>query len=168
MLSQNDIKDLFYYQDGELYWKEKRGTNSVQVPAGALTGTYKYRTIGFEGKRYYAHRLIYMLHHGYLPKIVDHINRDRLDNRIENLRSVTPSESSRNCKRAKPPKSGYKGVTQSANGRKFHTKIALQRKNIFVGAFDTAEQAAKEYDKAARELHGEFAVLNFPEEVGTP
>lgn len=92
----------------------------------------------------------------------DHINRDPLDNRRSNLRLATRSENARNRNAQSNNVSGYKGVGWHKRSRKWRAFITLNRKQRHIGHFDKAEDAARAYDKAARELHGEFARLNFP------
>ena len=94
----------------------------------------------------------------------DHINGDKLDNREENLRVCTNTENARSRTRSALPKSGFIGVVNKPNG-KFEAKIMADYKAKYLGVFSSAEDAARAYDKAARELHGEFAKQNFPLET---
>ena len=101
-------------------------------------------------------------------KVVDHINGDGRDNRKENLRICTNAENTRN--RHTPPRGavGYYGVTDHAihqYAKNYRAGIRLQKKHISGGMFFTAEEAALAYDKLAKEYHGEFATLNFPDGV---
>ena len=112
-------------------------------------------------------------------KDIDHINGDPLDNRKCNLRICTRSQNSQNKKLRNDSASGYKGVYEikkPAPGmiallkKRFRAYIGdpathyPNKRHIRLGHYETAEQAAKAYDKKAQELHGEFAYLNFPEE----
>jgi hypothetical protein len=99
------------------------------------------------------HRLITSAPDG---MVVDHINGDSLDNRKVNLRVCTALENSRNCRR-KESRTGYRGVF-------CYAVIRVNRKYVKLGAFKTTKEAARAYDKAAKKYHGEFAVLNFPDE----
>lgn len=92
--------------------------------------------------------------------MVDHRNGDTLDNRRENLREATYCQNSANRPAHKRTCTGYKGVNRS-NGR-WQARIMKEGKRKFLGNFDTPEEAARAYDVAARELHGDFAWLNFP------
>jgi hypothetical protein len=92
---------------------------------------------------------------------IDHRNHDTLDNRRSNLRIATPGESARNKRKQPTAAFRFKGVTPRYH--KWHAKIMVDRKVIHLGSFSTEEEAALAYDAAARELHGEFACLNFPE-----
>jgi len=104
---------------------------------------------------------------------IDHINGNTLDNRKENLRICTRSQNSQNRKLRSDSASGYKGVYKhkARNLKKpFEAYIGDSEtsypstKHINLGCYTTAEEAARARDKKAKELHGEFAYLNFPEE----
>ena len=91
----------------------------------------------------------------------DHINGDRLDDRIENLRPATHSQNQHNCK----PRGGtsrYKGVSWHKKAGKWRACIKRNSKTIHLGLFTDEIDAVKAYDTAARRLHGEFASCNFP------
>ncbi len=96
---------------------------------------------------------------------VDHINGDKLDNTKANLRVCTRGENQRNVPKLKNNKSGYKGVTFDRWTGRWVAKIGHKGKHINLGRYKTPELAAKAYDRAAIEYHGEFASLNFPQEV---
>ena len=93
--------------------------------------------------------------------VVDHINGDPLDNRKSNLRICTQHNNLFNQKRGN--KFGYKGVVKFFSG-KYQAMIWDGKKNNHLGMFESKEDAARAYDKAAKELHGEYAYLNFPDE----
>jgi hypothetical protein len=92
---------------------------------------------------------------------VDHINGDKLDNRRENLRVCTHSENLYNWPKSKKRKysSIYKGV--SFNGKKWLANISKNRHQYYIGSFDKEHWAAMAYDIAAKDLHGQYAYLNF-------
>lgn len=95
--------------------------------------------------------------------VVDHINRDRLDNRRSNLRICTQTQNKSNVGMRPSNKSGYRGVFQKPNGG-WYVRVNAGRDMLAVnkGPFETAEAAARVYDAIALEMRGEFAVLNFP------
>jgi hypothetical protein len=98
-------------------------------------------------------------------KIVDHRNGESLDNRKENLRIA---EHWQNCcnKRInrKDKTSKYKGVGFNKRLKKWQANIHCKGKRIYLGLFENEVDAAKAYDTAAQVYHGEFAVLNFPQQ----
>ena len=97
------------------------------------------------------------MHKGYLPKIIDHINGDKLDNRIENLRSATVGQNQHNRKTNTNNTSGYKGVCWDKAMKKWRARIKLEDKSIHLGYFTNAEEADKVVRAAREELHGSFA-----------
>ncbi len=91
--------------------------------------------------------------------LVDHKDRNGLNNTRNNLRICTKAQNQRNQGRRCDNTSGFKGVRR--HGEKWQAQIALNGVQKHLGNFNTPEEAAHAYDKAARELHGEFAYLNF-------
>jgi hypothetical protein len=127
------------------------------------------------GSKFYAARVmvigpgktkIMYLHRQLLnaPKgvLVDHRNRDPLDNRRQNLRFATHSENVQNRGKRKNTTSKFIGVWFRKVNGKWESRITHKDKKIYIGTFDSEIDAAKAYDEAARKYHGEFARLNFP------
>jgi hypothetical protein len=94
--------------------------------------------------------------------VVDHINRNGLDNRKQNLRICTKLQNQHNRRPGRNGSSKYKGVRWSKRDKKFRAGITCNKKTYYLGMFDDEIDAAKAYDKKARELFGEYAYLNFP------
>jgi hypothetical protein len=95
---------------------------------------------------------------------VDHINHCGFDNRKKNLRVVSKLQNAVN-KNYKHQKTGFKGVVPNQSKHKpWKTYISIKKCPTYLGSFETREEAALAYDKKAIELHGEFAILNFPED----
>lgn len=131
------------------------------------SGVYAKRHIDkrWNGERM---RIIIYLHmsvmgHPRGGKQIDHKDRNPLNNTKSNLRVCTPAENRRNSISWKTNKTGYRGVDPRPSGR-YGAYITHNYKNIFIGTYDTPEQAARAYDQKAIELFGEFANLNFPGE----
>ncbi len=95
---------------------------------------------------------------------VDHINGDGLDNQRDNLRLCTKAQNNRHRDKGINNTSGYKGVGFKKERGRYYAQIVCDYKHTFLGYFDTAKEAAKAYNDAALELHGEFAYLNNLEE----
>ena len=156
-MDQKTVRELFEYRNGVLYWR-KKPANSVNItkPAGSI-GSSGYLSIGIKYKLYLTHRLIFLYHHGYIPKTLDHINNNKLDNRIENLRPATNSENIQNSKKSSINVSGYKGVSFHKNVKKWCAQIRINKKLKYLGCFSTPEEAHQAYCQAADKHFGEFA-----------
>lgn len=113
------------------------------------------------GGRLHMHRVIAAAKSG---QTIDHRNGDGLDNRRANLRVCTVSQNGMNRPKQANNTSGFKGVFPSGRPHQpWSASIKKDQRVIHLGRFGTPEQAALAYDRAAAELFGEFAVLNFPE-----
>ena len=121
------------------------------------TRTYAYAMCCRNGKVIHMHRLSAGANEG---ELVDHINGDTLDNRKCNLRICTHKQNRRNEGLSSDNTSGFKGVTKAGN--RWRAQICVDYQMKYLGQYATREEAAKVYDTAAREHHGEFARLNFP------
>lgn len=88
---------------------------------------------------------------------IDHINRDKTDNRLANLRVCTTQENNFNRTGWKNSKSGFKGVTYVEAKKKFKARIGINGKRIHLGYFDTAEEASRAYNEMAEKFYGEYA-----------
>jgi len=159
MLTQTLVKTLFNYYNGVLYWKiSLNDKNQIGWKAGSMSG--KYIRIQIHKKKYLAHRLIFLYHHGYLPKTIDHKDNNPTNNKIENLRECTRSENEGNSKTPKNNTSGYKGVMWHKQHQKWMAQIGVNYKRKHIGLYSTKEEAAKAYNQAAIQYFGEFAKLN--------
>lgn len=153
-IEKEEICKTFRYEDGLLYWKIKT-SNCVKV--GDVAGrpcASGYRLVGFRKERYPAHRIIWVMHFGEIPELmeIDHINHNRSDNRLENLRLVSRTDNSKNCSISSNNKSGATGVYLTKYG-KWHAQITVGNKKIHLGLFTDIEMAAKAR-KDAELLHG--------------
>ncbi|GIZ51736.1 HNH endonuclease signature motif containing protein [Noviherbaspirillum aridicola] len=120
-----------------------------------------YRYVSINGVQYFEHRLIWMLtNRQHIPPDmdVDHINRNKRDNRPENLRLATTAQNRANIGKQRNNSTGYKGVFLDKG--KFRAKIKTNGTQRFLGSYGTAEAAAAAYDSAALAAFGEFAMTN--------
>lgn len=157
-LTQEDLLKKLHYDPntGVFTWRIKV---SSQKLAGSVAGTNKdgYTAIGVNRKIYQAHRLAWLYAHGKWPdKHIDHINGERNDNKISNLREYDDLQNSRNRGKQWNNTSGYKGVAWHKRDNKWHAQCMINRIQHYVGSFNTAEQAADAYRKFARKNFGEF------------
>lgn len=147
-------------EDGEMFWKVGKQRIKKGSPAFATTTSDGYKKGMFRGVRLLAHRVVWALHHGHWPdNWLDHINRNRSDNRIENLREVDAALSNHN---RKVRTNRYIGVTKSVHGKRFIAQIQHNGKHHYIGLFELEEDAARARDNRAKELYGKNANLNFP------
>ena len=103
-----------------------------------------YVVIRINGKNYYAHRLAWLYVHGYMPEnFIDHIDRDRANNRIKNLREVSASCNTINSKLNSNNTSGIKGVRFNKKSCKWEASIKINRKEEYLGSFDNKDDAAR-------------------------
>lgn len=158
-LTQAKVRELFDYRNGRLYWRANCGTNKTKgMPAG--TKHKGYRSVQIAQRRYQEHALIFLWHHGFHPTVVDHLDRDPHNNRIENLRAATPAQNSQNASKRTRASSRWKGVSFQASKGWWRTYIQAGRTKRYLGHFRDEADAALAYNLAAAELHGHFAVLN--------
>jgi len=110
------------------------------------------------GRKEYAHRLVWLYHHGFMPKMVDHIDGDTKNNRIENLRECNNAQNQYNGRRKSNNHSGYKGVAFCKGYRKpWRARIVVDKNPIDLGYFNTPELAAAAYAEGAKTYAKEFA-----------
>ena len=157
--SIGELRSLFRYdpETGQIFWREDQCMGRVK--AGDRAGCVKsngYVRIQYKRTMLQAHRVAWALFYGEWPdEFIDHINRDRADNKVENLRRASHKENMRNTPTRSHNRSGMKGVHIA--GRRFRARITANGKKVSLGRFDTAEAAHEAYVAAARKLHGEFA-----------
>lgn len=156
MITQLLLKELFDYQDGKLL--RKNGKSAV-----ISAGKKRYERITIDGKAYALHRMIYLWNHGYLPEVIDHIDGDRENNRIENLREATQQQNCLNRKHHSNSKSPYKNVyLQSPTKnpewkRNWVVRVNVSGKSKYMGSFEDLELADLVATEARNLYHGQFA-----------
>ena len=139
---------------GKFTWKTRP---SKAVKAGDAAGCKEkrigYITIGITGRIYKAHRLAWMYMHGKWPDgLSDHINGDKSDNRIDNLRNVFADGNSQNVRKPnRRNKSGFMGVIRYQN--KWRATISVNGKSKWIGDYSTPEEAHQNYLEAKRKYH---------------
>ena len=156
MITQNELKKLFEYKDGKLYWRISLGP---RTKIGALAGCFagEYYKVRFKNKYYMIHRVIFMMFHGYLPKQIDHINNIKTDNRIENLRAANNSTNQQNVGLQKNNKSGIKGVSWHKATKKWVVQLGINGKPKHFGCYFDKEVARFVAETMRYKYHKEFA-----------
>jgi len=157
-LSQTRLHELFDYNSttGEFFSKTARASCvKIGERAGGINSNKGYWEICIDGKKYAAHRLAFLYTHGYLPKELDHKDRNRSNNRIANLRPASRSENAANSKAQRNTRSGRKGVWWHGTG--WQAVIRRKGQRFHLGTFSTPELAHAAYMAKARALFGEFA-----------
>ena len=153
---QNEIKELFHYQDGKLFSK----INSHKRKVGQELGTVNkngHLQLRINGRIFYLHRIIFLYHYGYLPKFIDHIDGDKCNNKIENLRSANRSQNEYNKKISKRNSSGIKGVYWCKTKNKWVAQITHNKNKKQIGCFDNMEEASTVISQYRALYHKEFA-----------
>lgn len=158
------FKDVFEYKDGILYWKVstarcvKVGDAACSPGGRTLNGDF-YLQVHYKGKKYKSHRVIWELFNGEIPEgyQIDHIDQDKTNNRIENLRLCTRSENKINVGVRSDNSSGAKGVSWKKDVSKWQARIYKDRKCINLGYYDTIEEAAEAYRKGSLKFFPTFS-----------
>ncbi len=156
-LTKEQLLEIFDYADGNLIWKVKRpGRRGIGDIAGTKT-TNGYMQVGINKRVYKLHRIIFCMHNGYMPEIIDHIDGNPMNNRIENLRSCENHQNLWNAKISTSNKSGIKGISYSKEHKKWRAYISNNKKRIWLGFFEELTDAAKVLNEARTKLHQEFS-----------
>ncbi len=147
MLTQEQIRSDLAYNPvtGEFAWKKSGKGRKVGKRPGRIS-KYGYHEIKLSGKIYFAHKLAWLYVHGHYPQHpqeqIDHVNRDRSDNRIENLRLVKQGENDKNRSRYKNAKGPLTGVHWDAERKKWRADICSGDKRYNLGRYDSLFEAA--------------------------
>jgi hypothetical protein len=148
MITQKECLELFEYKNGNLYRKNGKKVGNLNSNG--------YLRVGIKYKLYDVHRVIFMLHYGFLPKNVDHIDGNPLNNKMENLRPANYQTNAQNRKCRKDNKIAIKGVSQ--NGKKWQVRVQIAKdKRKYFGSFDDLELAELVAIEARNKYHKEFA-----------
>jgi hypothetical protein len=161
ILTIDYLKTILDYNPltGDFTWKQKlSSTGPAGSKAGCIKSTDGYVQIQINKRKYRAHRLAWFYLKGKWPKkYIDHINHNRSDNRIENLRECTDSTNQANRRISRNNTSGYKGVYWSRRKQQWEARIKKDGKSYNLGHYDNKEGAYKAYCKAAKNLFGSYA-----------
>lgn len=160
MLTAEFVREILDYNPdtGVFTWKVARSRTRVGSVAGYFQASRGYWLIKIYGRLYPAHRLAWLYVHGTWPADqLDHRNRQRADNRIENLREATQTQNNANQGLASHNTSGAKGIYFRKTSGRWFAEIRCGGTYRWLGSFATPEEAQKSYAAAASEVFGEYA-----------
>jgi hypothetical protein len=159
MITQELILDLLKYENGKLFYKNKTHKFSkvkIGDEAGSLYGN-GYLNVKINQKPYQVHRLVFMMFHGFLPKLIDHIDGNKLNNKIENLRECNYITNGYNRKIGSNNTSGYKNVVWNKKLNKWRVSLWVNKKYKDCGYFEDLELAVMVAHEARNKYHKQFA-----------
>jgi len=167
ILTQEDVNKLFEYKDGDLYWKidiysgknyirkhVKKG-DKVGCISKTTSGIY-YKKVFYNKKTYQISRIIFLIHNGYLPEKIIYKDNNTLNTRIENLLEANLSQVFYRKNKYSHNKTGYRGVCFCKRTNKYRVVIRKNNIRIFLGNYETLEEASGAYNIAKEKYHGEL------------
>lgn len=149
-------------ETGDFYWKDSEcNRHHIRGKKAGYAKNDGYVYINFKRKKILAHRAAWFIVFERPPSAqIDHINMNRGDNRLCNLREASHADNIRNRSAQANNTSGFKGVTFNKRSAKYEASIRFNKEKRSLGCFDTALEASQAYQAAAKEHHGEFARFN--------
>lgn len=162
ILTAAELRNMFDYDpdSGILRWRVRP---SQAVKAGSIAGSVEsngYVRIRILGKKVLAHRIAWAIYYGEFPNQgvdIDHVDGDKSNNRISNLRLATRSQNCANRPAPRVNTSGFKGVYLNSRNGKYHAQIGVDGTRHHLGFFDTKEEAGAAFRAAALRIFGEYA-----------
>lgn len=156
MITYAELHKVFEYKDGFLFRKKSSGNRKANDKVGSRNQE-GYLCTTVNKKTYKVHRLIFLMHYGYLPEVIDHVNNIKADNRIENLRPATKAQNRLNSTKKITNKSGYKNVHWDKSRKKWIVRVECKGILQYSGAFEDLELADLVAQEARDKFHKEFA-----------
>ena len=155
-LTQQRLKEVVTFDDTTgIFIRKLKAKRAVIGRTLGYKKSNGYIALSIDGQKYFAHRLAWLYVYGEFPKNdIDHIDGNRTNNKIENLRDVPRTENLQNIKIAKShnKSTGILGAYLHTSG-KFMSRIKVNKKDIYLGLFESAEQANQAYLKAKQQFH---------------
>jgi len=155
-MDQQTALRFFEYRDGKLLWKINP-RNQKKIGSEAGTPHNQYMRVQINGKGHLLHRLIFLMHHGYLPTIVDHIDGNPSNNKIENLRDATYQQNCLNVKPRKDSKTGVQNVSYHKRWKKWTVHLTIYGKRKCLGYFKDLELAELVAKEARSKFYGDYS-----------
>lgn len=168
ILTKAFLDEAFVYKDGFLFWKERPSHHFAEEwIRGAFNKRFAHKQAGYSrngyrfvdfplAKKVGVHRIVFVLHHGFVPETVDHIDGDTNNNRVENLRAATRRQNSMNTTTPSRNTSGVKGVSFHKNTNKWAAFVRVDGRQVHLGVFASIDEARKVRVEAAKQSYGEF------------
>lgn len=158
MISRKLLKSIYRYNKDGSFTRIKKLGNSTKLGEKFFGTTEKegYKVCEIYGKQYRFHRLVFLYHYGWLPKTIDHIDNDRANNRIENLRPASLSQNQFNSKIPITNTSGFKNIHYNSYARAWKASIRIGNKRFSKQSVNK-EKVILWIKEKRKELHGNFA-----------
>ena len=150
-LNQHEVLNYFNYENGNLYKRFKK-----DKPMGHLSNE-GYVVVGFNKKAQFAHRVIFLMFNGWLPKCIDHIDGDKSNNKIENLRPSNVHTNAYNQSVREKSFSGIKNVTWNKISKKWLVKLSVNKEIKYFGLYNDIDYAKFIAEAMRYKYHGKFA-----------
>lgn len=162
MLTRKRLCELFIIdpEQGEIFWKKRRGGTVTSGQRSGYITSRNYRIICIDRTDYFEHNLIWLYVNGTFPPRgyeIDHINRDRSDNKIANLRICTRTQNNANMNLRNDNATGVRGVYFDKSREKYCVQVTANGKTKSLGRYGDLETARKVAETARNEIFGEFA-----------
>ena len=155
-LTQEFLHELFEYRDGDLFWKISPAKNVKKNSLAGGIGRNGYKRTSINKQGYLIHRIIFLMNKGHLPEFLDHIDGNKLNNKIENLRPATRSENGYNIGARSHGSSGYKNVSWHKGDQTWNVVITVNKKNKHFGSFKNINDAIARAYQVRKEVCKEF------------
>lgn len=153
-ITQELVRELFDYDGDKGILIRKSFKNGKRKPVGHKPiHSQGYGQVRIGGKMYFTHRIIWLWNFGELPEFIDHLDRDRMNNRLDNLRTATKQQNNHNHGLHGNNSTGFPGVSWHKPAKKYKAEISINNKNLYLGLFAAAEDAFLAYQLAKIELH---------------
>lgn len=166
-LTQDLLNELFSYdkETGNLFWKNNLNNQMKSGDIAGTTAVSGYRVVIINRRDYLVHRIIWIMVYGYIPVGIDHINHQKSDNRLINIREANNTENQRNCKLKPTNTSGFNGVaylSKKGGEKKWRASVKVDNKSIHIGYYLTKDEAIAARVRANKEYgfhenHGAIA-----------
>jgi hypothetical protein len=147
------LHELFDYKEGNLVWKCKNTKGKI---AGSLK-PHGYTIVEIDGKPIMAHWIVWIMHNGSFDGQIDHIDGNRSNNKIENLRVVTQAQNQWNRKISANNTIGVKGIRLRKDTNKYEARITVCGKRIVLGSYKDLELAELVAKEARLKYHKQYA-----------